>query len=303
LLYWLDNWTLLLLAVPGVALIFALRYIPMFGIVVAFQEHKAASGFFSPWVGFQNFRLLVESPVLGRLVWNTVFLNTLFIGIGTFFAVLIALLLNEVRLLPFKSVAQSLIFLPFFMGWTLVAMILYGMIDPEVGTLNMALEALGREPISFTNRPEWWPWILTTLRVWKGTGSGCVIYLAALAGIDPQLYEAAAMDGASRLQRIWRINLPLLVPTIILMTLLAIGTIFFGDVGMIYAVVGNRGPLFPTTDVIDTYVIRSMQNNTNFGISTAIGLSQSVLGFLLVFGSNWLARTYSRRRGEDYALF
>ena len=115
----------------------------MFGIVVAFQDHKAASGFFSPWVGFQNFRLLVESPVLGRLVWNTLYLNTLFIVFGTFFAVLIALLLNEVRFLHFKNVAQSFIFLPFFMGWTLVAMILYGMIDPKIGTLNIWLNALG----------------------------------------------------------------------------------------------------------------------------------------------------------------
>lgn len=301
--YWVENWTLILLALPGAALIFALRYIPMFGIVVAFQEHNARTGFLSPWVGLKNFQLLFASPVLVRLVRNTIFLNVLFIVAGTFFAVLVALALNEVRFGLFKRVSQSLIFLPFFVGWTLVAMVLYGIISYDNGTLNALIVSLGGERVSFTNRPELWPWILTALRVWKGTGSSCVIYLAALAGIDMQLYEAAAMDGASRLQTIRLINLPLLVPTIVLLTLLAVGTIFFGDVGMIYAVVGTRGTLFPTTDVIDTYVIRSLGNNFNFGISTAIGLVQSVLGFILVFGSNWMAKRYSQKRAEDYALF
>ena len=177
------------------------------------------------------------------------------------------------------------------------------LVDYEVGLLNVALRGMGLDRISFYDDPTIWPGILAFLRVWKGTGSGCILYLAVLVGIDPQLYEAAAIDGASRLQRIRRISLPLLVPTIILLTLLSIGKIFYGDYGMIYAIVGSSASLWPTTDVIDTYIIRALQSTANFGMSTAVGLSQSVLGFICVFGSNWIAKKWSQRRGEDYSLF
>jgi putative aldouronate transport system permease protein len=194
-------------------------------------------------------------------------------------------------------------FLPFFMSWTVVAMLVYGFFDYEAGMINTILKDLGIERVSFYSKPEWWPVILTTLRIWKGTGSGCILYLAVLVGIDPQLYEAAQIDGASRWARIRRISLPLLAPTIILVTLLAIGRIFYGDFGMIYAIVGNSASLYPTTDVIDTYIIRALQSTTNFGMSTAVGLSQSVLGFICVFGSNWVVKRWSEARGEDYSLF
>jgi len=301
--YMVENWTLLLLALPGVILIFLLRYIPMFGIVVAFQDFQAKKGFLSPWVGLRNFQLLWTAPVVGRIVRNTIMLNVIFIVSGTFFSVLVAILLNEIHCTLFRRLCQSIMFLPYFMGWTVVAMILYGLIDYQIGTINVMLAKFGRERIVFANDPAPWPWILMILRIWKGTGSGSIIYLAVLAGIDPQLYEAAAIDGASRLQRVWYISMPMLVPTIILLTLLAIGGIFYGDFGMIYAVVGPRAVLYPTTDVIDTYIIRALQSTLNFGMSTAVGLSQSILGFICVFGSNWLAKKYSERRGEDYSLF
>jgi putative aldouronate transport system permease protein len=284
-------------------MVFLLRYIPMFGMIVAFEEFKADSGFLSPWVGTRNFDLLWKSPVLGRIVTNTLVLNLMFIISGTLFSVLVALLLNEVRSRLFKGATQSLMFLPFFMGWAVVAMVIYGLIDYQVGTVNTLLAKLGYERVALANDPKPWPWLLTLLRVWKGTGSGCVIYLAVLTGVDPQLYEAAAIDGASRFQRVWHISIPMLVPTIILLTLLAIGGIFYGDFGMIYAVIGGRAMLYPTTDVIDTYIIRALQTTVNLGMSTAVGLSQSVLGFICVFGSNLLARWWSRRHGEDYSLF
>jgi len=299
---WINR-VVLFLALPAIVLIFVLRYVPMFGIVVAFQDFQAQTGFLSPWVGLRNFRLLFESPVLVRIVRNTIVLNLLFIAFGTFFSVVIALLLNELGNPIFKKLTQSIMFLPFFMSWSVVSMVVYGLFDYEVGTVNVLLRDLGYQRINFYNKPEWWPWILTLLRVWKGTGSGCVIYLAVLVGIDPQLYEAAAMDGASRWQRMREISLPLLVPTIILLTLLAIGHIFYGDFGMIYAIVGSSASLYPTTDVIDTYIIRALQSTINFGMSTAVGLSQSVLGFIFVFGSNWLVKKWSERRGEDYSLF
>jgi putative aldouronate transport system permease protein len=301
--YTRENWVLFLLALPGVALIFAIRYIPMFGIVIAFQDFHPRTGFFSPWVGLTNFQLLWNSPVVFRIVRNTLLLNFMFLVATTFFSVLVALLLNEVRNHWFKKLSQSIMFLPFFMGWSVVSMILFGLLDPEFGTINKLLIGLGFAPTNVMTRPEAWPWILTITRVWRDTGAGCIIYLAVLTGINQELYEAAAMDGANRLQRIRRISLPLLVPSIILLTLLAIGNIFYGDFGMIYAIVQERANLYPTTDVIDTYIIRALQSSMNFGMSTAVGLSQSVLGFILVFGSNWLVKWYSHRRGEDYSLF
>ncbi|MCL5996666.1 MAG: ABC transporter permease subunit [Chloroflexi bacterium] len=298
-----QNWSLFLLALPGLFLIFMFSYAPMFGVVIAFEDYSPRTMFASPFVGLRNFRLLFESPIVGRLVTNTLGLNFLFIVATTFCSVLIALLLNEVRSTLFKRVAQSVMFLPFFMGWTIVSMVLFGLIDYNVGTINALITQLGMERIIVTDKPELWPWILTLIRIWKGTGSGCIIYLAVLVAVDPQLYEAASIDGAGRWQRMRFISLPALVPIIILLVLLDIGKIFYGDVGMIYAVIGNQANLFSTTDVIDTYILRALQSNSNYGMSAAVGLSQSVLGFICVFGSNWLVKKYSERRGEDYRLF
>lgn len=293
-----QNWTLLFLALPGAALLFLFSYVPMFGTVVAFEDFRPRTGFLSPWVGLKNFRLLWGSSMLFRIVRNTILLNAMFIIATTVSAVVVALLLNEVRSKLFKRVTQSLMFLPFFMGWTIVAMVLYGLIDYQAGTVNGLLVRMGLERVVLTDKPALWPWILTAIRVWKDTGSACIIYLAVLVGIDPQLYEAAAIDGANRWQRMRHISLPALVPTIILLTLLAIGRIFFGDFGMIYAVVGDKAALYPTTDVIDTYILRALRTNMNFGMSAAVGLSQSLLGFICVFGSNRLAKKYF-----DYSLF
>ena len=301
--YLKDNWSLILLALPAILFILAFSYFPMGGAVIAFQDYSPKTGFLSPFVGLRNFRLLWESPVLFRLVSNTIGLNLMFIVSTTFFSVVIALLLNEVRSTFFKRIAQSVMFLPFFMGWTLVAMILYGLIDYQVGTINSLLVKMDFERIMLTDKPELWPLILTMVRIWKGTGSGCIIYLAALTGVDQQLYEAAAIDGAGRWDRMRYISIPAITPVIVILTLMSIGSIFYGDYGMLYAIIGNKASLYSTTDVIDTYVIRALRNNANFGMSTAVGLLQSMLGFMCVYGANWLVRKYSERRGENLALF
>jgi putative aldouronate transport system permease protein len=298
-----TNKLLLALALPGLLLILVINYAPMFGIVIAFEDFQAQSGFFSPFVGLKNFELLFGSPVVGRLVVNTIFLNALFITSETVVSVGMALVINEIGHRFLRRLFQSIMFMPFFMSWAVVSMLLFGWFDYQVGLLNVSLSSLGLDRISFYDNPSIWPAILAVLRVWKGTGSGCILYLAVLVGIDPQLYEAAAMDGAGRLARIRYISLPLLVPTIILLVLLAIGRIFYGDFGMIYAIVGNSATLWPTTDVIDTYIIRALQSTANFGLSTSVGLSQSVLGFICVFGANWIAKKWSQRHGEDYSLF
>jgi len=298
-----QNWVLFVLAAPAMVLIFCFSYIPMAGTVIAFEDYSPKTLFLSPWVGLRNFGLLFETPLFTRLVRNTVFLNAMFISATTFFSVMIALLLNEVRFSLYKRTAQSVMFLPYFMGWTIVAMVLYGLIDYDVETVNSLLVKFHLERVIITDNANIWPGILTAIRVWKDTGSGCIIYLAALMGVDPQLYEAASIDGAGRWQRMRHVSLPSLLPIVILLVLLAIGRIFFGDIGMIYAVIGERAQLYPTTDVIDTYILRALTTNSNYGYSAAAGLVQAVLGFICVFGSNWLVKIYSRSRGEDYALF
>jgi putative aldouronate transport system permease protein len=278
-------------------------YAPMFGVVIAFEDYSPRTMFASAFVGLRNFDTLFDTPIAGRIIKNTVLLNAMFIVATTFFSVSVALLLNEVRHTYFKRFSQSIMFLPFFMGWTIVAMVLFGLIDYNVGTINALMGGLGIDKIILSDKPELWPFILTLIRIWKGTGAGCIIYLAVLVGVDPQLYEAAAIDGAGRWARTRYISLPSLLPVMILLVLLDIGRIFYGDVGMIYAVIGNQANLYPTTDVIDTYIIRALQTNSNYGFSAAVSLSQSVLGFVCVFGSNYLVKLYSERRGEDYRLF
>jgi putative aldouronate transport system permease protein len=301
--YLRDNWSLFLLALPGVIYFLLFNYLPMFGIVVAFQDYNVKTGFLSPWIGLENFRLLWQSPVLVRIVRNTIILNLLFITAGTLSSVLIALLLNEIRSKVFKATSQLVMFLPFFMSWAIVSMILYGLFDYNVGSVNRLIAELGLEKIAFTTNPNFWPFILTGVRVWKFTGSDCIIYLAVLVSVDPQLYESAAIDGAGRLARMRYISLPSLIPTIIILTLLAIGRIFYGDYGMLYALIGQNPMLYETTDVIDTYILRALKTNASFGMSAAVGLSQSLLGFIFVLGSNLLVRWWSHRRGEKYELF
>jgi putative aldouronate transport system permease protein len=298
-----DNWILFALGAPALIFIFLFSYLPLLGTVIAFQDYSPRTMFASPFVGLRNFRLLVESPIVGRLIFNTIALNVMFITATTFCSVVVALLLNEIRLARFKRGLQSVMFLPFFMGWTIVSMVLFGLVDYQVGTINALLTKLGLERVIITDNAALWPWILTIVRIWKGTGAGCIIYLAALTAVDPQQYEAAAIDGAGRWQRMRFVSLPALVPVIILLVLLDIGRIFFGDFGMIYALVGDKAQLYATTDVIDTYLLRALRTNANYGFSAAIGLLQSVLGFICIYGSNLLVKRYSERRGERYNLF
>ena len=292
-----------MIAGPGLLAILLFTYMPMLGNVIAFQDYSPVTLWNSPWVGFKNFRMLTTSPIFLRLIWNTIFLNVLFIAAETVSGVFLALLINEIRLTWFKRIAQSFMFLPYFIGWPVVGVMLLSFISYDSGVLNNAMEMAGLQRIAYTNTPDIWPWLLAVIRIWKNAGAQCIIYLASLASIDPQLYEAAAMDGASRVQRMRYVSLPLLTGIVILLILLSIGRIFYGDVGMIYALIRDYAELYPTTDVIDTYLLRALRANSNYGFSAAVGMIQSVVGFTLVIGSNWIVRIYSRRKGENYALF
>lgn len=295
-----KNRYIYLLAIPGILYFLIFNYLPMFGIIIAFKEYQIDKGIIgSQWNGLKNFVFFFTSGHAWRVTRNTILLNMMFIATITFCQVTVSIMLNEVKNKLFKRVSQSIMFLPFFMSWIVVSVIVMGLLESDTGTVNSLLSGLGLEQVSWYSRPELWPAILAVLNIWKWTGYGVVIFLATISGIDNEYYEAATIDGANKFQQIIHITLPLLVPTIMILTLLSIGRIFFGDFGMIYGLIGDNAMLFPTTDVIDTYVYRALRQMSDFGMAGAVGLYQSVMGFILVFASNQLARRYK----SDGALF
>lgn len=286
-----KNRYLYLLALPGLLFLLLFAYMPMLGHLLAFQRYRLADGLFgSEWIGFQNFEFFFQGNDWLRVTWNTVFLNGLFLVFGLGTAVVLAILLNEVTGKWFKKTAQSFVFLPYFISWLVVSMMVQTMFSSTEGMMNQALTALGFEGVDWYLTPGVWPYILTFVYVWKVAGYNSIIFLASITSISSEYYECAKMEGASRFQQIMYITLPLLRPIIIIMTLLGIGRIFYGDFGMIYAIIGDVGVLLPTTDVIDTYAYRALRQLGNFSMSSAIILYQSFMGLIAVVFFNWLTR-------------
>ncbi|MCD9025584.1 ABC transporter permease [Cohnella silvisoli] len=296
------NRTLLLMFLPVAALLLLFNYLPLAGLVIAFKNFDFDKGIFgSDWMHplLNNFDYLLSSDVAFRAIRNTISLNSLFIVAGIVFEVGFALMLNELRNKYFKRVTQSLTFLPFFISWIVVGVFTYNLLNYENGAINRFLEWLGFPGLDFYSAAGLWPMILTIAIRWKVTGYGTIIYLAALTGIDNAYYEAAAIDGASRWQQIRYISLPMLRPTVLILTLLAVGRIMNADFGMFYAMVGDAFQLFPTTDVIDTLVYRSLRKSGDIGMASAAGFFQSLVAFVLVIVSNYIAR----RVDKDSAIF
>lgn len=297
-----KNRTLYLMALPAMILLFLFNYMPLFGLILAFKNFKVDKGIFgSEWMNpiYSNFEFLVSSSQAIRAIRNTILLNALFIIVGTILTVGFALLLNEIRSKRFKSVFQTLTFLPYFISWIVVGVFVYNLFNSEYGAINGLLYSIGIDKIDWYNTPAVWPIILVLINLWKGLGYGVVIYLAALAGIDTSYYEAAEIDGASRLQQLKYISLPMLKPTIIILTLLSLGKIMNADFGMFYATVGDASMLYPTTDVIDTFVYRALRVTGDIGMASATGFFQSIISFILVIGSNLVVRKID----QDSALF
>lgn len=291
---------LYVMAIPGLLFFLIFSYFPIYGIMIAFKDYDFSLGITgSKWVGFKNFDYFFTSNDFWLILRNTVGLNLLFIVFTTFFAVLIALMFNEVRNKYFKRISQSLIFLPYFMSWIVIGMLVQSFLGGEQPPVNVWLENLGLEPINWMFESKLWPAILTVIRVWQGAGYLSIIFLAAITGISEELYEAARIDGASKRQIMMKITLPLLIPTISIMTLLSVGRIFNGDFAMIYAIIGDNSLLYPTTDVIDTFVFRSMRQLHDFGMSSAVGLFQSVMGLIFVVAANAI----TRKASKESALF
>jgi putative aldouronate transport system permease protein len=297
---WRKNLPFLVMMSPGLMLLIVFAYLPMFGIIIAFKDYRAVDGILgSEWIGLKNFEFLFRSPVLGRITSNTLFLNTLFIVTGTIGAISLALILNEIRWKFALKVYQTVLFFPFFISWVIIGYFSYALLNADTGMVNGVLKLFGLQPIIWYSSPEYWPAILTLTKLWKGVGYGSVVYLAAMLAINHEYYEAAMLDGANKLQQIRYITLPFLIPLVIILTLLAIGGIFSADFGLFFYVTRDSKLLYPTTDVIDTYVVRALRVNADIGMASATGLYQSLVGFILVLLSNWLVK----RVDPDRSLF
>ena len=288
--------SLYLLALPGIIILILFAYLPMSGLILVFKNYNFNDGIFgSPWAGFANFEFFFSSMEDAlRATRNTVMLNALYMLTGTFFSVAIAIILNELRSKWFIKVTQSVMFFPYFISWIIIGAILFSLLDYDKGILNQLFQALGLAQMDWYSSPWLFVVILVLANIWKSAGYGAIIYYAVLQGVDTSYYEAARIDGASRWQIITKITVPMLIPSIILMTLLGIGGMLKGDLSMIMGVTFLNPLLLPTTDIIDVYVYRTAIRSGEFGFASAITLYQSVFGFILVLVANKLAGWYDK---------
>lgn len=292
--------TLTLMALPGVLMLLVFAYLPMVGLVIAFKNYKFEQGMLgSAWVGIDNFRFLFGTDQAWRITRNTLLMNSLFIVNGTVAALIIAILMNEIYTSFMSKFYQTMLFFPHFISWVIVSYFVFGFLGGEGGLVNKLLVVLHMQPIAWYRSPQYWPAVLTVANLWNGVGFGSIVYLAGILGIDPTYFEAAKIDGASKWQQIRYITLPLLLPLVIILVLLGIGRIFNADFGLFYFVPRNNPQLYPTTDVIDTFVYRSLVQLGDIGMAAAAGFYQSVVGFVLVVLANWTVR----RVNQDYSLF
>lgn len=286
-----------LLAVP-MLLVFVFNYIPMFGIIIAFKDYNYAKGILgSDWVGFKNFQVLTASNDFTRIVYNTVVLNAIFIIVGIICAITLGIILFEITSRRKTKVYQTVLITPNFVSWVVASYMGYAFLHPQSGLVNKLIEAFGGEGVSWYSIPEVWPVLLTIFSVWKHVGMDSIYYYASLMGIDSTLFEAAKIDGANKRQLIWHITLPHLIPLVTILTILKIGGIFRADFGLFYQMTRNVGRLYPTTDVMDTYIFRVMRVYGDMSLSSAAGFLQSVVGFVLVVFTNWAAKRIDPSRG------
>jgi putative aldouronate transport system permease protein len=290
----------LIMLLPAVIYTLVFAYYPMTGIVLAFKKYTYAGGIWgSEWNGFENFKFFFQSGQATLVIRNTVLYNIAFIIINTIVQIAVAVLLTEIHNKHYRKISQSLMFLPYFISWVIVGVMAFNIFSSDYGFINRIIVALGGEKIKFYTTPQAWPFILIFFNLWKNVGYGSVMYLAAIMGIDTSIYEAAAIDGANVFQRIFKVTIPMIMPTTIILFLLSVGGIFKGNFDMFYNLVGSNGLLYNYTDVIDTLAFRALISNNNFGMSAAIGLFQSVLCFITVIMANKLVGLYDR----DYTLF
>lgn len=296
-----NNRTLILMCTPAILFFLIFAYLPMPGLYIAFIRFNYALGIFkSQFVGLANFKFLVISGDLLRLTVNTVAYNVAFIMVGNIVYITVAILMNELSSKLFRKVTQTLMFLPYFISAVLVGLLAYNILSYDYGILNSILESLGLDRVKTYSNPAPWKYIIVATYLWQTTGYYTIIYFASIMNMDSQVLEAAHIDGANALQRIYYIVLPWLKPTFVILLLFSIGSILRGNFGLFYNLVGaSNAMLYKSTDIIETFVFRALMNNFNFSLGSAVSLYQSVFGFLLVLFSNWLVR----RVEPEYSLF
>ncbi|WP_238178041.1 ABC transporter permease [Paenibacillus contaminans] len=292
---------LYLMMLPGLLYLLINNYVPMGGIIIAFKHVNWNKGIIdSPFAGLSNFEYLFKTKEAWIITRNTIAYNVVFIILGTVIAVAVAILLNEIRSKFWKKIYQTIILLPYLISMVIVSYLVFAMFSSEYGFVNHSiLKPLGLGDVTWYTEPKYWPYILTAVHIWKTFGYSCIIYYATLVGIDRGYYEAAVIDGANRWQQIIHITLPGLKATMITLVLLAIGTIFYSDFGLFYQVPMDSGPLYDVTNTIDTYVYRGLIKLNDVGMSSAAGVYQSLVGFILVFIANRIVIKFSK----ENALF
>lgn len=294
-----KNKDLFFLSLPALLFKLIFNYLPLIGLIVAFKKFRFDKGIFgSQWNGFDNFRFFFVSDNAWRVTRNTVMYNGGFIIITLVCALILALLLNEMSGRAVK-VYQSALFLPYFLSWVVVGYIVLAFLEQDRGLLDHVWRLFGQEPVNWYQEADRWPYILNAVNLWKTVGFSTLVYYAGIIGIDPSYYEAAKIDGASRLQMIRKITLPLLAPLIVVLLIVAIGGMFRADFGLFYFIPNNSSFLYSTTDVIDTYVFRALRTVGDAGMSAAVGLYQSLVGFILVVATN----TIIKKINSDHALW
>ncbi|MBM6383799.1 MULTISPECIES: ABC transporter permease [Paenibacillus] len=291
----IRNIPLHLMILPGLIIIIVFGYIPMAGLSIAFQNFSPIAGFKNMnWVGLDNFRYLFDLPGFSQVVWNTVFISVMKISSGLVIPVLVALLLNEVRKTGFKRTIQTVIYMPHFFSWVILAGIIVDVLSPSSGIVNMLLKALGMDPIQFLASNDWFPYILVITDQWKEFGFGTIIYLAALTSIDKSLYEAAVMDGAGRWKQTWHITLPGIRPIVILMVTLSLGNVLNGGFDQVFNL---YNPLvYESGDILDTMIYRIGLQDAQYSVSTALGLIKSVVSFIFIGLGYFLAYRFANYR-------
>lgn len=284
-----------IMALPAIIYLFINNYIPMTGLILAFERYTITGGIYgSEKVGLNNFEFLFRSRDAWIMTRNTLLYNIAFIVLGTIVAILIAYVLHEIQGKISKKIYQTVILFPGLLSIIIVSYLANALLAGDTGFINnRILIPLGLESISFYSESKWWPFILIFIYIWQMMGTSCILYLANISAIDPGLYEAASLDGASRFVIFKNITLPSLVPTIITMTILSVGRIFNSDFGLFYQVPMNSGAILDVTQTIDTYVYRGLMNTANMGMSAASCFYQSVVGFILVLFTNALIRKFS----------
>lgn len=284
-----------LMLLPGLALLIVFHYVPMFGIIMAFENFKPAKGFFgSKWVGMENFVYMAKLPNMGSVLYNTVFIAVLKIIVGMIVPIFVALMLNEVGNKGFKRTVQTVVYFPHFLSWVILGGVLMDVLSPSTGIVNDLIRLFGGKPVYFLGDKNWFPYTMVITAVWKNFGYDTIVYLAALTNVDRNLYEAASIDGATRLQQTWHVTLPGILPIVTLMGVLNLGNILNAGFDQIFNLYSPS--VYSTGDIIDTFVYRLGLEQAQFSVSTAVGLFKSVISIIMVSLANYLAGRFANYR-------